>query len=235
LLFPISNPGRKAGRFFPHPPIFHFLSVTKFTIPAFRKYQEFNFTLKRNKMKKFILLLATGLSFLSCEKEAVKSQNIEAANLQLAKGAAQSSSTGAIQVSGVGFYPTLSECPLPQGATYALKVTGDDLNGCLFVTVTDFSCTPSGAYRESGTEHFVGTYNGGEGSFDTAYKFEGKYEGCPTSGTPLGAEILGRCQHPIVEGSGESVFYGVSGRLDFRDVLEGDGAPYFPYRGHFRF
>jgi len=186
-------------------------------------------------MKKFILLLATGLSFLSCEKEVVEKQNIEAANLQLAKGAAQSSSGGAIQVTGVGFYPTGLECALPDSATYAIRVTGTELNGCLFVYVTDFSCTPGGAYRESGRENFIGTYNGQEGSFWTAYKFEGKYEGCPTSGSELGAEIFGRCQHPIVEGSGEGVFEGVSGRLDFKDVLTGPGAPYFPYRGHFRF
>ena len=45
-------------------------------------------------------------------------------------------------------------------------------------------------------------------------------------------EILGRCQHPIVAGTGTGVFEGVTGRLDFKDVVE---IPNYSYRGHFKF
>ncbi len=69
------------------------------------------------------------------------------------------------------------------------------------------------------------------GTFWTTYRFEAKYEGC-SDGFFEGAEIFGRCQHPIQDGSGEGVFAGVTGRLDFKDNVEtGD----LPYRGHLRF
>jgi hypothetical protein len=42
------------------------------------------------------------------------------------------------------------------------------------------------------------------------YKFEAKYEGCAPDGSYLGAEILGRCQHPVVNSSGEGVFESVN-------------------------
>ncbi len=50
----------------------------------------------------------------------------------------------------------------PEGALFALHLTGD-LEGCLFVFPEASDCSPSGTYRESGTELFVGTYNGEEG------------------------------------------------------------------------
>ena len=51
-------------------------------------------------------------------------------------------------------------------------------------------------------------------------------------GGPLGAEIFGRCQHPIVAGSGTGVFNGVTGQMNFKDDIE---AGNFPYRGQLRF
>jgi hypothetical protein len=180
-------------------------------------------------MKKMFLLLAIGL-FLSCEKEIVQDQTKET---QLAKAAAEISSNGAAQVSGVGFYAEPLECDVAaQGATYAVKMTGD-LEGCLYVFIDDFNCSPSGTYRETGREYFVGTYKEeGSGTFWTTYKFEAKYEGCAENGAALGAEILGRCQHPIVKGSGDGIFEGVTGRLDLKDDIE---AGNFPYRGHLKF
>jgi hypothetical protein len=137
---------------------------------------------------------------------------------------------GATQISGVGFYATSGECSsLNPPSAFALRMTGD-LQGCLYVFVDDYECSPSGTYREEGREYFVGTYNGQTGTFWTTYKFEARYEGCD-NGAPVGAEIFGRCQHPIVAGSGTGVFNGVSGRLDFKDDIE---AGNFPYRGHFR-
>ena len=139
-------------------------------------------------------------------------------------------SEGATQISGVGFYATTNECDYEsQGAVYAIKMTGD-LEGCLYAFIDDFECSPSGTYREEGREYFVGTYNGQAGTFWTTYKFEAKYEDC--DGGPLGAEIFGRCQHPIVAGSGTGVFSGVTGQINFQDDIE---AGNFPYRAQLRF
>jgi len=139
-------------------------------------------------------------------------------------------SNGATQLSGVGFYATAGECDYEsQGAVYAIKMTGD-LEGCLYAFIDDFECSPSGTYREEGREYFVGTYNGQPGTFWTTYKFEAKYEDC--DGGPLGAEIFGRCQHPIVAGSGTGVFSGVTGQINFKDDIE---AGNFPYTAHLRF
>lgn len=138
---------------------------------------------------------------------------------------------GATQISGVGFYADPADCDFAgEGADFALLLTGE-LEGCLYVFVEDYDCSPSGTYRESGQELFVGYYNGEEGSFMTDYKFEAKYEGCE-DGFFVGAEIFGRCQHPIVRDSGTGVFEGVTGRLDFKDNVE---TGEFPYKGHLRY
>ena len=145
---------------------------------------------------------------------------------------AANNSVGGMQLSGVGFYATAGECDfVNQGAAYAVRMTGD-LEGCLYAFIDEYECSPSGTYREIGREFFVGTYNGQSGTFWTTYKFEAKYEGCSENGAPLGAEIFGRCQHPIVGGSGTGVFNGVSGQLNFKDDIE---AGNFPYRGQLRF
>ena len=138
---------------------------------------------------------------------------------------------GATQISGVGFYADPADCDFAgEGADFALLLTGE-LEGCLYVFVEDYDCSPSGTYRESGQELFVGYYNGEEGSFMTDYKFEAKYEGCEDDFF-VGAEIFGRCQHPIVKESGTGVFEGVTGRLDFKDNVE---TGEFPYKGHLRY
>jgi hypothetical protein len=147
---------------------------------------------------------------------------------------------GATQISGDARFAEMGECPIPidpdepgAGANYALVMTGD-LVGCLYTFVDETTqSSPSGTYRETGTETFVGSYMGepvGEpGTFETTYRFEAKYEDV---GPPPTGEIFGRCQHPIVEGSGTGGFEGVSGRLDFKDDVE---TGEFFYRGHLRF
>ncbi len=42
------------------------------------------------------------------------------------------------------------------------------------------------------------------------------------------------CRTQVHETPGQRthVFEHVEGRLDFKDVLDGPGAPFFPYRGH---
>src|SRR5215208_603791 len=140
---------------------------------------------------------------------------------------------GATQISGVARFADPGECvdPDPEGpgagADYALVMTGD-LEGCLYTFVGPAVSSPSGTYRETGTETFVGSYMGESGTFETTYRFEAKYEDV----APPTGEIFGRCQHPIVEGSGTGTFEGVSGRLDFKDDVE---TGEFLYRGHLRF
>lgn len=129
------------------------------------------------------------------------------------------------RISGVGFFDVDGHCvdPEAEGADFALILTGD-LEGCLYVFVETAAFTPSGTYLETGSEIFVGA----DGTFETAYRFEGKYED-PAN---LIGEIFGRCQHKIVEGSGTGVFAGVRGRIDFKDDID---AGNFPYRGSLQF
>ena len=133
---------------------------------------------------------------------------------------------GATQISGVGYFAEPGECTDPegQGADFALTMTGD-LEGCHYVFVETAEGSPSGTYRETGTEIFVGQYNGEAGTFSTTYRFEAKYE----DWVNLVGEIFGRCQHPIVAGSGTGDFAGVTGRLDVKDDI---AAGNFPYKGH---
>ncbi len=49
--------------------------------------------------------------------------------------------------------------------------------------------------------------------------------------TETGDQVFGRCQHPLVDGSGTGDFEGISGRLDFKDDVE---AGTVDYRGHLR-
>jgi len=102
------------------------------------------------------------------------------------------------------------------------------LEGCLYFKIdasTD-NGAPSGVYIEQGREVFVGTLNrGAPGLFTTTYKFESKWD--PDVST--GDEVKGRCQHPIVAGSGTGGFAGATGRFDFKDVVS-DGS--ILYRGH---
>lgn len=128
------------------------------------------------------------------------------------------------RVSGIGYFDEFDTGDAGSvGADFALIMTGD-LEGFLYVFVETAEYTSSGAYMETGRELFVGA----DGSFETAYRFEAKYED-PAN---LIGEIFGRCQHKIVAGSGTGVFAGVGGRIDFRDdIAAGD----FPYRGSLQF
>lgn len=145
-----------------------------------------------------------------------------------AHGAAHAEGTN--QVRGVADF-TDPTCP---GLNLEPSPTGWSLDGCLQITGFEREkFNPSGTYQEDGTERFDGDlYVDGEyagtGSFETVYQFRGKFEEIGDFGT----EIFGRCQHPIVAGTG--VFANVEGRLDFKDVLDGPDAPLFPYRGHIR-
>ncbi len=138
---------------------------------------------------------------------------------------------GATQISGEAVLDEADICnSASEGADYALLMSGA-LQGCLYTFVDDEpQSSPSGTYRETGTERFGGAYLGESGAFETTYRFEAKYE--DVDPLPPSGEIFGRCQHPIVEGSGTGIFEGVSGRLDFKDEVESGT---FFYRGHLRY
>ena len=128
------------------------------------------------------------------------------------------------QISGVSTFDGDGACTA-RPSLYTLKMeAGDgDLVGCWYTdTLEVVQETKSGVYQERGTETFIGCLADGTtcGSFSTTYKFTAKY-------AADGSEIHGRCQYPIVGGTGG--FEGVSGRVDFKDdVSTGD----FYYRGH---
>ena len=143
-------------------------------------------------------------------------------------GSAPTQSQGAKQISGLGVYAAEGACTHSDGneADYKLTLTGS-LEGCHYVFIETSRCLDNGAYYESGTELFIGQYNGQEGTFRTTYVFTAKYHDCNS----FTGEVAGRCQHPFVNGTG--VFAGLKeARIDMRDdVVEGN----FPYRGHILF
>jgi hypothetical protein len=144
---------------------------------------------------------------------------------------APASAGGATQISG---FADLSGAGCDGGfGDFAMGLSGD-LVGCNYVTIQSSVCSPSGTYNEIGTEYYVIVdENMNEiGTFSTTYRFTAKYTECDQeTGIPGGVEIFGRCQHPIVAGSGTGVFEGVSGRLDYKDFPAIDE---YPYRGHLR-
>lgn len=134
-------------------------------------------------------------------------------------------------VSGSGYY-SAAECPGPPAGyesftSYDGLVMNGDLEGCLYTRVASTKETPSGVYIEVGEEVFVGSLDGGaSGTFATTYKFESKWD--PDVST--GVEVHGRCQHPLVAGSGTGGFEGATGRLNFKDIIK-DPVTYV-FRGH---
>ena len=132
---------------------------------------------------------------------------------------------GATQISGVGSYDARCVPESVEGANYVILMTGD-LQGCLYTFIETAESSPSGTFRETGTELFVAS--DGVSMFETTYRFEAKYEDVSDPAT----EIFGRCQHPIVEGSGTGIYAVVTGIVFFKDDVE---AGNFRYRGHLRF
>jgi len=181
--------------------------------------------------KIFILLIFCLALIIGCGKDNPMSE-AQSKQAPVSSNQESISKKGAIQISGLGVFDAPDACDAQsQGAAYSLTMSGD-LVGCLYTYVDGFECSPSGTYREVGREYFVGTYNGQLGTFWTNYKFEAKYEGCAANGSFVGAEIKGRCQHPIAVGSGTGVFEGLTGRLAFRDDIANGN---YPFTGHLQF
>jgi hypothetical protein len=137
-------------------------------------------------------------------------------------------SASMVQISGVGVFDT--GCPAaPVGYdSLAPIVMSGSLTGCWYTKIESSkdNGAPSGVYLETGREIFIGSLNGGPGGqFGTTYRFEAKYN----PDVLTGAEVKGRCQHPIAAGSGTGGFASASGRVDFKDdVATGQ----LLYRGH---
>ena len=138
------------------------------------------------------------------------------------------------RLSGRAYFDAV-QCPSPPAdyedfTSYPGLVMTGSLEGCWYTKVITSKETPSGVYLESGEEVFVGSLDGAPvGTFATTYAFESKWDPDVSSGV----ELRGRCQHPIVKGSGTGAFEGATGRLDFKDII-GDPVTYV-YRGHISF
>jgi hypothetical protein len=138
------------------------------------------------------------------------------------------------QVSGIGvFVTTGTTCPGPPEGyddfrSYPPILLTGSLEGCWYTKIDSLkdNGAPSGIYLESGREVFVGSLDGGPiGLFATTYKFESKWAPDVSTGT----EVRGRCQHPIIVGTGIGGFDGATGRLDFKDIVANGS---YVYRGH---
>lgn len=147
--------------------------------------------------------------------------------------AAPVSAGGTTQISGDGVVLGFGAACGPDGETsdpngVTIELTAGDLVGCWFTDeITYFQQNPSGTVQERGRETFK-VYNDDDelvGSFNTTYKFTGKF-------LPDFTEVHGRCQHPIVAGSGTGIFEGVTGRVDFKDIDPENGLGILEYRGH---
>jgi hypothetical protein len=148
--------------------------------------------------------------------------------------AAAPASAATFQVSGVQSAPVSSGPCFDPNALTSLVMTGG-LVGCWYTdTVVTHSAqpngTPSGTIQATGTEHFVGCLDldadgsctgDPSGSLAFTFQFSGKFD--PSTG----AEIFGRCQHPIVSGTGDLA--DASGVITFQDdVTNGTSL----YTGH---
>jgi hypothetical protein len=112
--------------------------------------------------------------------------------------------------------------PMNTGTYDPLDMEGS-LDGCWYTYVLDDKATPSGSYKETGTELFVGCLNGDTcGTFATTYTFTAKF-------ASSGKEIHGRCHHPLTGGT--DGFAGKSGVIQFKDDVE---TGIFYYRGNIR-
>ena len=137
-------------------------------------------------------------------------------------------SAGTTQVSGTAVFnnecqPTAGSPPDDLGDYPPIDLSGS-LDGCWYTYVSASKFNPSGTYIEQGTEIFVGCWGTTCGTFETTYTFTAKYVD-----DTFAEEIHGRCQHPIVGGTGD--FAGAKGVILFKDDVVNLK---FDYRGHIK-
>lgn len=155
---------------------------------------------------------------------------------------------GTTQISGVGYIAAVSDgvtpawtesCPghpdYMDFADITLELVEGNLQGCWYTLIESATASPSFeasplVYHETGREVFVGGWYDddgaliGTGTFETTYRFTGMF-----ADPSFTVEIHGRCQHPIVAGTGTGVFEDMAGRVDFKDDVE---TGELNYRGH---
>lgn len=137
---------------------------------------------------------------------------------------------GATQLRGLGAFDAAGVCDNPDyaDADFPIVLEGD-LVGCLYQYFEEGEFRPSGTYIERGYEILDVCLADGVtcGTFQTTYVFTAKY----TDPETFSGQLWGRCQHPIVAGTGTGDFTGATGRLDFKDDVE---AGNFHMRGHIK-
>jgi hypothetical protein len=143
-------------------------------------------------------------------------------------------SAATVHVSGVQSAPVSSAvCPDQTAGLPAYTMAGG-LVGCWYTDTLSFRGNPlgapSGAIQATGTEHFGGCLDldvdgtcvgDPQGTLTFTYQLSAKFD------VVTGAEIHGRCQHPIISGTGD--LSGASGVLTFKDDVTNGTAL---YRGH---
>jgi hypothetical protein len=135
-------------------------------------------------------------------------------------------STASVRVSGVKTPAGPGLCVDPDAlASYTMQ---GSLLGCWYIDTFNPKSQPrSGTFQATGTEHFAGCLDldgdqactGGDpqGTLSFSFQFTGKAD--PVTD----AAIHGRCQHPIIAGTGD--FAGASGVITFKDdVANGTSA-----------
>ncbi|MDH3247452.1 MAG: DUF3224 domain-containing protein [Acidimicrobiia bacterium] len=132
------------------------------------------------------------------------------------------------QISGVGIPggPGDNGCDDAPKAdpTYTIAMSGD-LEGCIYGYELEAKVLDNGIFQTRDQEFFVGTWDGKTGTWEMREHFTSKWD--PT----FTEQKYGRCQHPIVDGSGTGDFEGITGRLDFKDDVDLGVAN---YRGHLK-
>ncbi len=148
------------------------------------------------------------------------------------------SAQGAQRIAGIGYFEGEEACdePITNSAGVSpdasLDMTGD-LQGCLYIFIETYECMPGGVYIEDGHEIYVGSgAEGDDGTFQTEYRFVAHFpsEADCHAFTNM---IRGRCQHPIVAGSGTGDYRGVTGKFQMVDNVEEGYADYLGLL-HFR-
>jgi hypothetical protein len=150
--------------------------------------------------------------------------------------AAAQASAATLQVAGVQSAPVSSSGPCFDPSALTSYSIAGGLVGCWYTDTLNVrgAGQPSGTVQATGTEHFVGCLDlDGDGACVTgdpsgtlsfSFQFSGKFD--PVTG----AEIHGRCHHPITSGTGD--FAGATGVITFKDdVTNGTSL----YRGHVAF
>lgn len=125
--------------------------------------------------------------------------------------------------------PAAPEDPCIAGDPSSLATFTMDgsLIGCWYTDDLTFREQPSGTSQATGHEHFVGCLDRGRdgscigdpsGTLSFSFQFSGKFD------TVTFAEIRGRCQHPVVSGTGG--FADAGGVINFKDDVSTGIAAY---------